>query len=255
VALPVLALVLLIGSRLIDSAQPEYRASGSVVVLPYDPTTAPPLVYEEIRPPSNPYSDFNGAVSITAEVLANAGRSDALRERIVADGGTDDFTVEKEEDFPILVIEATADNRAQAVSTVSAVAEELAAELAARQERLGVPAEEQIALDVVLLPERASELNNDRNRALTVIIAVAVAAVIASTVAVESIAQGRARKRRAEAEHVEKRKAPGRAARVAEAPQTAIGRAPAPGWLPPPHSSDIAASNGEPSRSAEQRNR
>jgi hypothetical protein len=251
VAVPVVVLVLIIGTGLIASAAPTYRASGSVVVLPYDPTNDPPLIYEEVRPPRNPYAEIGGSLNTTAEVLAGAGRGDALRQRVVAEGGTADFTVEKEEDFPILLIEATADRRAQAIDTVSAVADELEAELAARQERLNVPAEEQVALDVVLLPERASELHTDRNRAVTVLIAVGLAAVIAATVAAESIAQGRTRNRQAQAE----RAAADRAAWVAEQPREADDTPPAMGRLPPPDSSDIAASNGEPSKPAEQRNR
>ena len=102
VAVPVFVTVLLAGALLVRSAEATFEASGSVVVLPYDPTIADPPVYEEILPPRNPYADFSGSVNVTAQILADAGTADTFRRGVVDDGGTADFTVSKAEDGPIL---------------------------------------------------------------------------------------------------------------------------------------------------------
>lgn len=195
-ALPVLAVVLALGPRLVASADPEYEATGSVVLLQYDPTTAttPP---DDEDTPQNPYTDFSGSVGITAAVLENIGNGDALRTGVAAAGGSTDFAIEQDEETPILVIEATAASRPEAIATVASVAAALEAELADRQDRFSVPAEDRIVLEEVLLPTQATQLETARNRALTIVIASGVAGVIGASVLAESFARGRARHRRA----------------------------------------------------------
>jgi hypothetical protein len=207
-AMPVLGVALLIGSGVVDSAASEYRATGSVVILRYDPTPVPPTDDPqdtgaaddgsdgEATAERNPYADFNGSVNITASVLANLGGSVAVRSDIVDGGGTSDYSVDKDEDAPILHIEATASRPARAIESVNLIVAALEKELASRQEQLGVPVEDQMVVDVLVLPDSASELNTARNRALTAVIAITLAGVVASTVIAESVAVGRARHRR-----------------------------------------------------------
>jgi hypothetical protein len=248
-AVPVLAILALVGPGLVDSAEPEYRASGSAVLLRYDPTASVTPEAEE-GPPRNPYADFNGSVNITAAVLENIASGDAIRQQVVDNGGTADFTVQQDEDAPILLIEATARTPAEAISSVSVIAAALDAELGARQERFAVPAEERIVMEVVLLPERAAELETARNRALTVLIAMGVAGVIASTVIAESFAHGRARNRRAA-----ERAAATREARIAELTGASPNPTPVSGVPLPPDPSAFEASNGEPATPVKQRRR
>jgi uncharacterized protein involved in exopolysaccharide biosynthesis len=194
--LPVVCVVLLLGPGFVASADPEYQASGSVVLLPPAPTT-PASDDEE---PGNPYSAFSGSIAITAAVLENLGNGEALRQQVAAEGGTTDFTIEQEEETPILSIEATSSTRAEAIATVGIVAAALDDQLAARQDRFDVPEEDRIVLEEVQLPTRASELETSRNRALAIVIGFAVAGVVASAVLAESFATGRKRRRAAAAD-------------------------------------------------------
>jgi hypothetical protein len=184
-------------------------------------------------------------------LLADVAAGDDFTERIVDAGGSPDYTVEKQEDSPILDIEASATTPTQAVETVSAIIDALSAELSARQERLGVPDDDRIVTEVVVPPRRATQLDTERNRALTVVIAFGVAAVIGASVAAESIARGRARSRRA----IAAADSTSRATPVREMPLDQRDLAPPTDPLVPPDPRTLAESNGDPAKPAPQQRR
>jgi hypothetical protein len=183
-------------------------------------------------------------------LLSYFAAGDDFTERIVDGSGSSDFTVEKQEDSPILDIEASAGTPTQAVDTALAIIDALGAELSARQERLGVPDDDRIVTEVVVPPRRATQLDTERNRALTVVIAFGVAAIIGASVAAESIARGRARSRRAIAAADSSRATP-----VREMPLGPRDLTPPTGTLVPPDPRTLAESNGDPAKPASQQQR
>jgi hypothetical protein len=191
---PVILILVLLGPGLIAGSDPEFTASGSAVLLRSDPTAALQPPDPELAP-RNPYAEFSAAVGVTAAVLVNLSSGEVFRDRVVAEGGNTNYTIEQEVDAPILLIEARAATAAKAVATVAAVNTALQSELAARQERFDVPGEERIVLEPVTVPTKAKRLETARNRLIVLLAAFGVVGVFISALLAESWAQGQARRR------------------------------------------------------------
>ena len=224
VTMPALLLVFGAALAVIDSSEPEFSATRSVVLvrtglLPPEAVVAAsdgsdaaddPLAAEatdgtgdelddgEVTP-RNPYTEFNASVTVTAEVLQEVVQSGESRLVLRQAGLSDDYSVSVDENAPILEIEAIADNSAVAIESASRVAQLVAEDLAARQDRFGVPDETRIVTDDVVVPDRTTRLDTARDRALIGVAILGVVFVVSVGLAAELFARSRAGHRRSPA--------------------------------------------------------
>lgn len=216
VTVPALLLVLGAALSVVDSAEPEYSARRSVVLvrtglLPPDavvqlPDPSDPEADDEANEggesddaedeleepiPRNPYTEFNTSVTVTAEVLQEVAQSGEARRTLREAGLSDDYSVSVDENAPILEIEAIGPTPEVAIDTAERVAEVVTDDLEARQERFGVPEESLIVTDDVVTPDSTTRLDTARNRALIGIAVLGVVFVISVALAAELFARSR----------------------------------------------------------------
>jgi hypothetical protein len=198
VVIPVLALTGLVGQYMLSSTEPEYDASGSVLLLspfqqgdPEDP--ADPA---DVDDPGNAYLAFNASLRTTATAMERIMSDSSSRRAIRELGHEGTYVVEVDQEGPILNITATAQRPDEAIQTVVGVFELIAAELDERQDAVNANPDQRIRTQVLFTPSRASEQTTARTRTLVALGALGLAAAASAAVLTESLVVGRRRRTR-----------------------------------------------------------
>lgn len=202
VTLPALALVIVAAAVVIGSAEPEYSAERSVVllrtgVLPPEAAAdaADDAVGSDVPVPQNPYTEFNASVAVAAEVMQEVAVSGEVRRTVSQEGLSNDYTVAVDENAPILVIESVAESPDAAIASADRVAQIVDEDLERRQARFGVPDDSRIVTEDVVVPDRATRLDSDRNRALIGVAVLGVVFIVLVALLAEYVARAIHRRR------------------------------------------------------------
>lgn len=182
VVVPVLIVTAIVAITLPPTIDPEYRASGTMILVGPAGTAA------EL----NPF--LTAGLGTNAEASAIVVQSPNSKAVVAEQGLSTDYEVQA--DGPVLVITASAESPSQAVDTVTFVEELLNAQLVDLQTQAAVPAEAQLSV-VPLIPEVvATPVYQSRLRVtiLTVVIGVLTAVLVA--MAVEGLSRHRSGARR-----------------------------------------------------------
>jgi capsular polysaccharide biosynthesis protein len=204
VVVPTIIVAVLVGSQLLGNVKPDYEAKGSLLLLlPTKAGATPPAgTTDSSAAPDdiatlNPLLDLRASLDRTAAVFTTVMNDNAQKKVIASRGGTRDYTVTVDKDAPILEVTATDKKPSVAIDTVNAVLTSARAQIAYREAQRQVTPENRIGTDVLSAPTRASALNAAKTRALVAFIALAIAAVLAVALVVESWSQaGKARRER-----------------------------------------------------------
>jgi capsular polysaccharide biosynthesis protein len=184
VTLPVLAVTALVAVTLPPTIDPEYRASGTMILVGPQGTAAD----------QNPF--VTAGLGTNAEAAAIVAQSPNSKALVDEQDLSTEYTVEA--DGPVVVITATGETPSVAVETVTFVEQLLDDQLADLQTQAAVP-ETALLRVVPLIPEViATPVYQQRLRVtiLTVVIGVLVATLLA--MAVEGLSRRRTRERRRE---------------------------------------------------------
>jgi hypothetical protein len=205
VVVPTIIVAVLVGSQLLGNVKPDYEAKGSLLLLlptkpgavPEAPAGTPDSTAPDDISTANPFLDLRASLDRTAAVVSTIMNDNAQKKVITARGGTRDYEVTVDKDAPILQVSATDKKSSVAIDTVNAVITATRAQITFREAQRQVAPENRVGTDVLAAPTRASALNAAKTRALVAFIALAIAAVLAVALVVESWAQaGKARRER-----------------------------------------------------------
>lgn len=174
VTLPVLLLGLAATLAVDSRLEPTYQATGSVVLVP-----------PQVSNVALPY----GGIRNTTEVLERRLQAAPVGLILQSKGITASYAVENERDYPILNFVAEAETPQMAVNAVQELATQTSEQLVRLQQDLGYPADQHIGMDVLVSPERATELNRARTRALFALILLSVAGATIAALIVEGVAR------------------------------------------------------------------
>lgn len=136
--LPVVSLVAVAAFTYSDRIEPEYNASGSMVLLP------PASVAPEESLIINPWQSIGTDATVAA--LSVVVQSESFAQGVatevgVAPGDTFSYEVLAEDRSAVVTVEATAESAEQAIQAASIVKAGIQAELDVVQEEYGIPAE------------------------------------------------------------------------------------------------------------------
>jgi capsular polysaccharide biosynthesis protein len=196
VVVPTILVAALVGWQLLGAVKPDYEAKGSLLLLlptsreqtVTPPADTPDTAGNDISSP-NPLLDLQASLDRTAAVFTTVMNDNAQKKVIAARGGTRDYEVTVDKDAPILQVTATDKKASVAIDTVNAVITSARAQIQFREAQRQVSPTNRIGTDVLSAPTRASTLNAAKTRALVAFIALAIAAVLAVALVVESWAQ------------------------------------------------------------------
>lgn len=132
---------------LVVQAPPQYAAAASFVIVPAHPVGTPDQTVEAAS-----------GLQLTAEVLAEVARSDAVRQRVAAAEGNDDYVVEVADTGPLLRVRVGGPDPARAVRGVTAAMDEIAAGLDRQQADAGTPPEGRVTISELARPVEAREV-------------------------------------------------------------------------------------------------
>ncbi len=145
----------------------------------------------------NPYLQFSGSLFTTASAVTRTVDGAEYRQRIADEGYNGDYKFSATQEAPVVITDVTADSPDGAVALGKRVQDALSDTLSGFQTEKGVPADQQISMQVLTTSIPSKEVGS-RNRVLFGMLGVTLAAAIGGAVLVESIAQSRARSREQE---------------------------------------------------------
>ena len=185
VIVPMLLMTALGGWLVTSMMEPEYESTASLVLL------GPNMGKEGAV---NPYLDFGGSHETTAFVLASNLSSETVVERLYEAGATGTYLVTAS-GGPIIGVQATGRDEAEAMRTGQVVVTAVTDELRVLQERAGGPPESFLRAETVLYPDTASFRVGSKIRVLVAIGVLGIAASLSVTFAFESISRARQQRR------------------------------------------------------------
>lgn len=175
-----------------NGIDPEYRASGSLLLMV--PSTQTAEDGSEVS--QNPYLSFSASLATTAAALQLAILDGEASSTLAAENLATDFQVIVERRSPILRIEVVADDAMTPPATVARVSELLQNSLDRRQETAGVPPPDRIRFDVLQQTRIGVSDTKAQSRARILMVGLGVLAGVGAAFALEGVA--RARRARAE---------------------------------------------------------
>ena len=164
---------------------PTYTAVGSLVLA------VPPNLPERASA-SNPYLAY-GNLAVAARVVASGMNQPSVVREQRSKGVTGDFVVDldPERSSPIITVNSTAANAAEAIKTVEVVTQGVQQLLADRQKSLGAPQNTWITANSVVVPEEANRAVGSRLRAVSAVLVLGIIGTLTLAFAIEGLAQGR----------------------------------------------------------------
>jgi uncharacterized protein involved in exopolysaccharide biosynthesis len=164
---------------------PQYRATGSVILVPASQATG------DAKPASgtNPWS---GALGTTASAISRVVTSPVVAQEVALRGGTASYQVGTGVTAsPIVDVIATGATPTEAIRTVEEVTAALRDELSRREDEAGAPKETWITVQDLTLPTHASQLLGSRTRVMLAVGALGLVATIGMAMLVDALAKGR----------------------------------------------------------------
>lgn len=145
IAGPVFFLAALLSLFMSGEIQPEYQATGSVLLVgPGTPPTA--VTGLETEDVLNPYLSFSGSLNTTADALVLAMSTDDVADHLTENQLSPDFLVSVDRRSPVLTLTATSEKSETATNTVARLTELLIDELKRRQDVAGAPEGQRISV-------------------------------------------------------------------------------------------------------------
>lgn len=145
VAGPVFLVAALLSLFMSGQIQPEYQATGSVLLVgPGTPPTA--VTGLEAEDLLNPYLSFSGSLNTTADALVLAMSTDDVADHLTENQLSPDFLVSVDRRSPVLTLTATSQDPETAANTVARLTELLIEELKRRQDVAGAPEGQRISV-------------------------------------------------------------------------------------------------------------
>lgn len=183
--------------------KPTYTASATMLLLPplTGGTSQPgPAVVDPRATPTpgpkviNPYLSFDASLYVLARIITQAMGSDETRAQLKAAGFTASYTVTSSSEEPSITFTATDHDPANTLGTVQHLVVAANASLINRQRSTGTPDNTLATSTVLDLPTRAKE-TRDKLKVMGIGGAVGVIAAFTLTFIVESLLEGRRRRR------------------------------------------------------------
>ena len=198
-ALPILLVSGLTAVFVSQSVEPDYRATGNVVMIPApgDPADAAAAAAGKAAPtrPKNPWLDLG------FEALGNAAILKVLDQNTLAEfsraGLSESITVQMAVRSPIFVIEAVGRTPAQATATVREVIKVLAAEVAAQQLSYGALPQDTITTRTLTDGADVQTVTSKVKRVLIVTVGLGLLLTAAGTIGLDVLIRWRRNRRRA----------------------------------------------------------
>lgn len=177
--------------------KPKYLVSADYLLIVPDQT----ILIENREVQINPYLNFSGGLSVTAEALVQNLNGQAVAERVVRSGGSGTFEAQGFAGAaPIITLLVEADTSDAALRTIDSYSDQLKAELAGRQASAGAPKKQFIVASPLRVPIEAEVANSSRVRALAAVLAIGFVLSIFAAFLIESRAVERERRRAEPAE-------------------------------------------------------
>jgi len=183
----------------LNNTAPTYEARGTVVFYAPGKLQLPePNADPASAVRSNPFSEFDGSVGVTSEVVARAVVAPSVIREITGRRTGAALTVEPDINArgPILQLSATAPTRAGAVATLDRAIVAMNAALERQQTAVGASKETWIRMATVRADRTPTAVTANRAKTVAAIVVLGVALSIAAAFALDAIL--RARRRSAE---------------------------------------------------------
>lgn len=190
VFLPIAVAAFLVASATSGRINPEYTASASAIVV--GPAVAKDVGTGELQP-INPYLNFSGSLSTTAQAIPLLVGSSTNRAQLRSEGLISNYFIGSDNRSPLITITAGGPDPDVAMATVERVVRMATDELQLQQERLTVPADSLISLQVLSPAGVPTADTGGRDRVQMVIVAIGLAVAAAASIAFEVLAQRRRR--------------------------------------------------------------
>lgn len=185
--------ILTLGAVLLvkSSIGPEYKASGSILLVPPTNTPLPQPVPSPgaSRRPGNPWLQV-GEVSMAQAIVVSIN-THAMREKVAAAGGEPEYEVSLVARSSIINIEVATTDAARAQATTKTVLELLGAEVATRQEQYQPRPGEEITTQVLDPGDNVELSSSNVLRAQIVVLAIGLLFAAAATVGYDAIIRRR----------------------------------------------------------------
>lgn len=196
VALPLLTATAVVTALVVASVPMHYRATGRVIVE--SPAPAPPRPGAGEAQDGNPFAQFNPALSIVGEIIAQVVDDDVERDALEKRGAARDYTVEANDlwDAPVLVIQAVSREPAEATHTVQIVAEAISDELVVQQTAAGADPDAFLTVRALIAPAIGAPLYGGRARSGLACLLLGIGVTIALTVFLDARRRAQLARRR-----------------------------------------------------------
>ena len=186
----VLVLALLVGGYLVHSAKPTYLASGTLVFLRKD---QPP-------PPSDPFNPWvSGADAQSSGFATKIGLvldDSAFRDKVVADGGSSNFTVTPPvSSNSIMGLSVTDRTPAEALKSYQVLVDDLRLEMEKRQDEVKAPTLTRVTAENLNTPSRAIEQVAARTKVIIIVTTMGLFLALGAAFLVDSMMEHRAQRR------------------------------------------------------------
>lgn len=190
-SIPVFLLVIAVALFAADRTTHEYQSTGTVVLSEPDPSAAH-VDHSVDKGVANPLLAFADSLTTSAQLLIQNLNSPAAQQAIAAQGGTATITASNGMlTGPFIVITADNPDPAAVQQTVALAFGYVNKELLQREQALGAPKVQYIAVKTVVAPTTAAPLLGGKSRFLGSTFVLALAASLCVTYGVETISRRR----------------------------------------------------------------
>lgn len=190
IVVPMVVLTLGVSLLLSDRVQPEFTASGSMILNGPSVSEQGDEVDGDDANVSNPLVS-SGGLPTTAYVTALSVGSPQVASILADEGLATSYDVAAETRLPIIRFETRSGSREGATQTAIRLVELIEDDLSLRQEAAGVPAGERVTTEVIDIAAAGGGDYSGQNRFRIVVIALGLACTIAVVFLVESLSQRR----------------------------------------------------------------
>lgn len=186
-ALPILLVSAIVAVLVANSVEPDYRATGNVVMIPApgDPQDAELKAQGKapISRPKNPWGDLGFNALGQATILQVMDQK--TLEGFVDAGLSDSITIVMDQRSPIFIIEAVGKSPTQATNTIREVIKKLGEQVAAQQASYGVMPQDTITTKTLTDGADVEIVTSKVKRVLVVVIGVGLLLTAAGTIGID----------------------------------------------------------------------
>jgi hypothetical protein len=191
----VLVATIVAGFVLVQRVEPDYEATGTVVLLP--PSTAMVGSGEESRVDVNPYARFGNPQAILSTAIVGIMESGPMQTVLEARGvdGVYDIAVDPGGGGAIMILTVTAKEPQSALDQLSILLTTLQSEVIDRQRSSGAPTDTWFNAAILSTPDEPTPQFGSRTRVLAAVVTIGGVGVVAAALLSEALTTHRRRRR------------------------------------------------------------